>query len=224
MADDVVLIAEPRSTRGSGPAGRDRRAGRLPAVVYGLGTEATAVTVPSHELSLILSKGVNTLITLRLDGAEELTLVRQVQRHPVRGDLVHVDFVRVSADLAITADVSLVLSGDPEGVKRGGMLDQQIFTLTVEAKPNAIPTSIEVDVAHLDLGDQLRMSEVTLPAGVTCGLDPDTLLAAAVAERAASTSVVGTEDDPGGGSTLANGSLTAIGEGRRTVVSLNLDR
>jgi len=183
MADDVVLIAEPRSTRGSGPAGRDRRAGRLPAVVYGLGTEATAVTVPSHELSLILSKGVNTLITLRLDGADELTLVRQVQRHPVRGDLVHVDFVRVSADLAITADVSLVLSGDPEGVKRGGMLDQQIFTLTVEAKPNAIPTSIEVDVAHLDLGDQLRMSEVTLPAGVTCGLDPDTLLAAIAIPR-----------------------------------------
>ena len=88
MADDVVVIAEPRSTRGSGPAGRSRRAGRLPAVVYGLGTEATAVSVPVHELSLILAKGANTVITLRLDGDDQLTLVRQVQRHPVRGDLV----------------------------------------------------------------------------------------------------------------------------------------
>ena len=183
MADDVVLIAEPRSTRGSGSAGRDRRAGRLPAVVYGLGTDATAVSVPAHELTLILSKGANTLITLRLDGADQLTLARQVQRHPVRGDLVHVDFVRVSADLAITADVPLVLTGDPEGVKRGGLLDQQIFSLTVEAKPTAIPASIEVDVAHLDLGDQLRMSEVALPAGVTCGLDADTLLAAIAVPR-----------------------------------------
>jgi len=181
MADDVVLIAEPRSTRGSGPAGRDRRAGRLPAVVYGLGTEATAVSVPSHDLSLILSKGANTLITLRVEGADQLTLVRQVQRHPVRGDLVHVDFVRVDADQAISADVALVLTGDAEGVKRGGLLDQQIFTLTVEAKATNIPASIEVDVAHLDLGDQLRMHEVVLPAGVTCGLDPDTLLAAVAA-------------------------------------------
>lgn len=183
MADDVVVIAEPRSTRGSGPAGRSRRAGRLPAVVYGLGTEATAVSVPVHELSLILAKGANTVITLRLDGDDQLTLVRQVQRHPVRGDLVHVDFVRVDADRAIAADVSLVLTGEPEGVKRGGLLDQQIFSLTVEAKPNAIPAAIEVDVAHLDLGDQLRMSEVALPAGVTCGLDPDTLLAAVAVPR-----------------------------------------
>lgn len=201
MADDVVVIAEPRSTRGSGPAGRDRRAGRLPAVVYGLGTEATAVSVPAHDLSLILAKGANTVITLRLDGADELTLVRQVQRHPVRGDLVHVDFVRVDADQAISADVSLVLTGEPEGVKRGGLLDQQIFSLTVEAKPNAIPASIEFDVAHLDLGDQLRMSEITLPDGVTCGLDPETLLAAVAVPRglaaASGEADAGSEGDAG---------------------------
>ena len=183
MADDLVLNAEPRTDRGSGPAGRLRRAGRLPAVVYGRGGESTALTVPTHDLDLILSKGVNSLITLRVDGADQLALARQVQRDPVRGDLVHVDFVRVSVDVAIAADVALILTGEPEGVRDGGLLEQQVFSITVEAKPQDIPTSIEIDVSHLALGDQLRMSEVTLPAGVTASLDPDALLAHVVAPR-----------------------------------------
>jgi len=183
MADDVVLIAEPRNERGSGPAGRLRREGRLPAVVYGLGEEVTAVTVPTHDLDLILAKGVNSLITLRLDGKDQLALARQVQRHPARGDLVHVDFVRVSVDVAIAADVALILTGEPEGVKNGGLLDQQVFTLPVEAKPQDIPASIEADVSHLDMGDQLRLSELTLPAGVVSPLEPDTLLATIAVPR-----------------------------------------
>jgi large subunit ribosomal protein L25 len=139
--------------------------------------------VPTHDLDLILAKGVNSLITLRLDGDDQLALARQVQRHPVRGDLLHVDFVRVSVDVAIAADVALILTGEPEGVRNGGLLDQQLFTLAVEAKPQDIPTSIEVDVSHLDLGDQLRLAEVPLPAGVTATLEPDTLLAHVVAPR-----------------------------------------
>jgi len=165
---------------------------------YGLGTESAAVTVPSHDLGLILSKGSNTLITLRLDGTDELTLVRQVQRHPVRGDLVHVDFVRVRTDVAIMAEVSLVLIGEPEGAKRGGILEQQIFTLTVEARPQAIPTSIEVDVSHLDLAGQLRMADVVLPDGVTSGLDPETLLAALMVPRGLATAAGAGEGGEGG--------------------------
>lgn len=177
MADDLVVIAEPRSERGSGPAGRLRREGRTPAVVYGLGGESEAVTVPTHDLDLILAKGVNSLITLRLDGKDQLALARQVQRHPVRGDLVHIDFVRVDVDVAIAADVALILTGEPEGVKSGGLLDQQVFSLPIEAKPEAIPASIEFDVSGLGLGDQLRVGELTLPAGVATTLEPDTLLA-----------------------------------------------
>ncbi|MBM3658165.1 MAG: 50S ribosomal protein L25 [Actinobacteria bacterium] len=183
MADDVVVIAEPRSERGSGPAGRLRREGRTPAVVYGLGGETTAVTVPTHDLDLILAKGVNSLITLRLDGADQLALARQVQRHPVRGDLVHIDFVRVDVNVAIAADVALVLSGEAEGVKSGGLLDQQVFTLPIEAKPEAIPASIEFDVSNMVLGDQLRVGELTFPAGVTTTLDDDTLLAVIAVPR-----------------------------------------
>lgn len=183
MADDVVLIAEPRSERGTGPSGRLRRAGRLPAVVYGLGEDTAAVTVSSHDLDLILAKGVNSLITLRLEGSDLLALARQVQRHPVRGELLHVDFVRVSVDVAIAADVSLVLVGEPVGVRNGGLLDQQLFSIPVEAKPQDIPTSIEIDVSALDLSDQLRVVDVPLPAGVSTPLDSDTLLAAITVPR-----------------------------------------
>ena len=180
---DVVLIAEPRSERGSGPAGRLRRGGHLPAVVYGLGGDPAAVTVPAHDLSLILAKGVNSLITLRIEGKDELALARQVQRHPVRGDLVHVDFVRVSVDVAIAADVALLLVGEPIGVRNGGLLEQQLFAIPVEAKPQDIPGSIELDVSHMDLGDQLRVSELPLPAGVVTTLEADQLVAAITAPR-----------------------------------------
>lgn len=183
MADDVVLIAEPRAERGSGPAGRLRRAGSLPAVVYGLGGESTSVTVPAHDLDLILSKGVNSLITLRLGGEDQLALARQVQRDPVRGALLHVDFVRVSIDVAIAADVALILVGEPVGVRNGGLLDQQVFSLPVEAKPQDIPTSIEFDVSHLDLSDQVRVSDLSLPAGAVITLDADTLLATVAVPR-----------------------------------------
>lgn len=183
MPDDVVLTAELRSERGSGPAGRLRRAGRLPAIVYGLGGEATAITVPTHEVDLILAHGANTLINLRLDGKDQLALARQVQRDPVRGDLVHVDFVRVRTDVAITADVALHLVGEAEGVKSGGLLEQQLFALPVEAKPQDIPPALEVDVSQLGIGDHLRVGDIPLPPGVTSTLDPDTLVVHVVAPR-----------------------------------------
>jgi large subunit ribosomal protein L25 len=198
MADDVVVIAEPRSERGSGPAGRLRREGRLPAVVYGMGGEATSVTVPTHDVDLILGKGVNSLITLRFDGKDQLALARQVQRDPVRGDLVHIDFVRVDVDVAIAADVALVLTGEPEGVRSGGLLDQQVFSLPVEAKPNAIPASFEFDVSHLELGGQLRVGELTLPEGVTITLEPDTLLAMVAIPRGLASLEEGEGEGEGG--------------------------
>jgi large subunit ribosomal protein L25 len=183
MPDDVVLLAENRSDFGSGPAGRLRREGKLPGIVYGLGGDSTSVTVPAHELTLILAHGVNTLITLRLDGEDQLALARQVQRDPVRGDLVHVDFVRVRTDVAIAADVALHLLGESEGVKSGGLMDQQVFTVPIEAMPQNIPASIEVDVSEMQIGDQLRVADLPLPAGVVTSLEPDQLVATVVAQK-----------------------------------------
>jgi large subunit ribosomal protein L25 len=185
MPDDVVLTAEPRTDRGSGAAGRLRRAGRLPAVVYGLGTESAAVTVATHDLDLILAHGVNTLITLRLDGDDLLALARQVQRHPVRGDLVHVDFVRVRRDVAISAEVAIHLEGEAEGTKSGGVVDQQLFSLHIEAKPQDIPAELTLDISALEIGDHLRVSDLTLPAGVTTEVDPEALVVTVAAPRVA---------------------------------------
>jgi large subunit ribosomal protein L25 len=183
MAEEVVLTAETRAERGSRPAGRLRRAGVVPAVVYGLGGDTVSVSVGSRDVTHILARGANTLITLRLAGDDQLTLARQVQRHPTRGDILHVDFIRVSTDVAVTAEVPLHLNGEPEGVRNGGLLEQLVFGLPIEARPQDIPTEIEADVSALQIGDQVRLTDLALPPGVTPTIEPDALIAQVVAPR-----------------------------------------
>ena len=182
---EANLVADLRRETGKGPAGRFRREGKVPAVVYGLGTDAQPVTVAARDLQHILVGGANTLITLRVDGSDQLALAREIQRDPVKGSLVHVDFVRVRADQAVTADVPLHLAGEAEGVGMGGVLEQALFALTIEALPRDIPTNIEADITALNIGDQLRVGELTLPSGVTTGVDPEELVVQVVAPRVA---------------------------------------
>ncbi len=176
---DVILTAEKRTDLGSGPAGRFRREGLLPAVVYGLRADSVAVTVPARELEQILhgASGANPLITLELDGDQLLALARQIQRHPTRGELVHVDFVRVRRDVAVSAEVPLHAQGEAPGVKSGGMLEQLLFSVTVEAMPGNIPDSIVFDISGLDLNDQLRVADLPVPAGVALQHEADELVA-----------------------------------------------
>jgi large subunit ribosomal protein L25 len=176
---DTTLVAELRSDKGSRPAGRLRREGRLPGVVYGLGEDAQSVTVNAHQLGTILSSksGANTLITLQIDGADQLALARQIQRDAVKGSLIHVDFIRVRADQTIQAEVRIDLQGDAEGVSQGGMLEQMMHTLTVEGKPGQLPNEIVHDVSALELGDQLHVKDLAIPAGITVVTDPEELIA-----------------------------------------------
>jgi large subunit ribosomal protein L25 len=177
---DVILTAEPRTSLGSRNAGRLRREGLLPAVVYGLDAETLSVTVSARELDHALhsASGANTLITLKLGGDDDaLALARQIQRHPTRNELVHVDFVRVRRDVAVAAEIPLVIEGEPPGVKEGGILEQLFFSITVEALPGNIPTSITVDVSHLALGDQLRVGDLPIPPGVAVQHEADELVA-----------------------------------------------
>jgi large subunit ribosomal protein L25 len=189
MADDAdnTLIAEERTVVGSRPAGRLRRAGKVPAVMYGLETDTTKVAVPARELNHILAgeSGANTLITLRMDGDAHLTLARQIQRHPTRGDLIHVDFIRVRRDVAVAAEVPVNLQGEPEGVRDGGVLEQLVFTLSVEAKPEDIPPAVDVDVSEMAIGDQLRIEDLRLPAGVAVQQEADELVVQIVMPRVA---------------------------------------
>jgi large subunit ribosomal protein L25 len=185
MPDDLTLTAEPRTQKGSRPAGRLRRQGKVPAVVYGLETETLNVSVPARELAHILAgeAGANALITLRLDGDEALTLARQIQRHPTRGDLVHVDFVRIRRDVAVQAEIPVHLEGEPAGVRDGGVLEQLLFTLSIEAKPADIPTAIEVDVSALEINDQIRLAELTVPSGVSVLHEEDELVVQVIPPR-----------------------------------------
>jgi large subunit ribosomal protein L25 len=184
---DITLTSEPRLELGSRPAGRLRRDGLVPAVVYGLGSDPISITVPSRELAHILAgeSGANTLITLAVDGDDVLTLARQIQRHPTRGDLLHVDFIRIRRDVAVSADIPLHLVGEPTGVRDGGLLEQLVFNITVQAMPGNIPVAIELDVEDLAIGDQRRASDITLPAGVETELDPETVLVVVGAPRVA---------------------------------------
>jgi len=206
---DITLATEPRSERGSRPAGRLRRQGKVPAVVYGLGAETVSVTVPARELQHILAgeSGANTLITLDVDGDSVLTLARQIHRHPTRGELVHVDFIRIRRDVAVSAEIPVHLLGEATGVKDGGLLEQLMFHLTVAAMPGNIPVAIEIDVSELAIGDQLRVEDVELPAGVSTEVETDTVVAQVAAPR-----VAAEEEEEGEEGEAAEGEAAEGGE------------
>ena len=176
---DAILIAQNRTETGDGPAKRLRADGRVPAVVYGLDAGTVSVSVPARELDHILhsASGSNTLITLKVDDASQLTLARQVHRHPVRGTVLHVDFIRVRADQTIEAEVSIQFVGEAEGVRNGGLLEQSIFSLTVEAMPRDIPNAFEHDISELVIGDSIHVRDLAVPAGVVVLQENDAVVA-----------------------------------------------
>ena len=207
---DATLIAQRRPDAGKGPAGRVRREGLVPAIVYGLGSENVSVSVSQRELMHILSggTGMNTLISLNIDGTEELAIARQLQRHPVKGTVIHVDFVRVRADQTIQAEIPVHLTGEAEGAVRGGVLEQLVHTLTVEAKPSDFPPSIEHDVSALEIGGQVYVRDLTVPPGVTVLQNGDDLVAQISAPRVAEAEEVA-EGEAAEGAAAEGGSAPA---------------
>jgi large subunit ribosomal protein L25 len=182
----------------------------VPAVVYGLGAENVPVSVPSRELGRFLSgaAGANTVFTLKLDGADQLALARQIQRHPVKGTLLHVDFVRVRADQTIQADVPVHLTGDAEGAARGGVLEQFLYTVSVEARPADVPNSLEIDITALEIGDAVYVRDLTVPSGVVVTNDADEPLAQVSAPR-----VVEEEEVPAVEGEVVEGEAAPAAEG-----------
>ncbi len=211
---DTILATEPRTTMGSRPSGRLRREGKVPAVVYGLGTDTVSITVPARELQHILAgeSGANTLITLDVDGESVLTLARQIHRHPTKGILVHVDFIRISRDVAVSAEIPIHLVGEATGVKDGGLLEQLLFHLTIEAMPGNIPVSIEIDVERLAIGDQLRVEDITLPEGVDTQAEADFVIAQVAAPRVVTEDVEGEEGEEGEGEAGEGGAEASADE------------
>ena len=177
MAEEVTLVADVNRPVGKSAARKIRREGKVPAIVYGQGADPQSVAVPSRELQHILHGGANTLINLDLSGQKDLVLARQVVRHPVRHTLVHVDFIRIRRDQAVSAEIPIHLIGEPVGVREGGLLEQATFTLSIEAKPGDIPAGIDADVSALDIGDQVTVADLVLPPGVVTTQEPGDLVA-----------------------------------------------
>jgi large subunit ribosomal protein L25 len=171
---EVRLLAEPRTEFGKGGARRTRRAGKVPAVIYGHGADPRHVALPARELAnAIRHGGSNVLLTLEVDGDDQLAIPKAIQRHPIKGYFEHVDLLAVRRGEKVTIDVPVHVVGD---LAPGGMLNQEGQTISLEAEATHLPTGIEIDITGLAIGTQVTAGSVTLPEGSTLIVDPSTIL------------------------------------------------
>ena len=185
MATNPLTVEKGRE-QGTRPSRRLRRSGRVPAVVYGMGEHAVTVSVDRADLRGALSTeaGLNALITLDIEGDRHLSIVKDLQRHPVRRDVLHVDFLRIDPDNEVEVEVPLVLYGEAKKVTQAsGMVDQVMHSVPLRAKPSDIPTEVTADVSDLEVGSSLRVIDIDLPAGVTAAGDPDATFAVGLITR-----------------------------------------
>lgn len=170
---EVRIDAVPRSEFGKGAARQVRREGRVPAVLYGHGTDPRHVSLPGHAVLLAL-RTPNVLIRLEgLPGGNELALPKAIQRDPIRGSIEHVDLILVRRGEKVTIEVPIQVTGE---VNPDGMLDQQLVQISIEAEATNIPTGIEVSVEGMDVGDAVHAADLTLPEGSALGVDGDILV------------------------------------------------
>ena len=170
---EVHIAATSRTEFGKGAARRERRAGRVPAVLYGHGTPPRHVSLPGHEVLLAL-RTPNVLIRLDgLSGGSELALPKAVQRDPIKGSVEHVDLLLVRRGEKVTVDVPVIVSGE---VAPEGLLDQQLVQVSIEAEATAIPPGIEVSVEGMAVGASVHAGDLELPRGVTLAEEPDALV------------------------------------------------
>ena len=180
---EVKIAAETRDEFGKGAARRSRLAGRVPAVLYGHGTETRHLSLPAHDLMRALR---TSNVLLRLEGLTkdgEIALPKAVQRDPIKNIIEHVDLILVRRGEKVTVEIPLRIDG--EIAPGDGMLDQQLVQITVEAEATNIPREIVVDVEGLELGQAVYASDLTLPSGVTLQVEPDTLVLHVIAQPTA---------------------------------------
>jgi large subunit ribosomal protein L25 len=164
-----VLIAHPRTETGKGAARKLRAAKQVPGIVYGHKREPQSLALDARDLQKMLDRvsADTTVFELRIDGGSSRTLIRDIQRHPFRREILHIDFQELVAGELVTVDIPIVLVGTPVGVRlSGGMLDVVLRTISVEVDPANIPNHIDVDVSNLDLHQSIHVRDLTLPPGV----------------------------------------------------------
>jgi large subunit ribosomal protein L25 len=176
---EVRIEAEPRTEFGKGASRRTRRAGRVPAVMYGQGAENRHFSLPEHELMLAL-KTPNVLIRIDGVGNSALALPKAVQRDAIKGAIEHVDLIEVRLGEKVTVEIPIRVSGE---VFSGGVLDQQLVQLAVEAEATHLPDGVDVDVEGMETGTAVHAKDIALPEGTTLVTDPEALVLHVVAQQ-----------------------------------------
>lgn len=171
---EVRLAAEVRTEFGKGGARRTRRSGKIPAVIYGHGADPRHVSLPAREFAnAIRHGGVNVLLTLELDGEDQLTIPKAIQRHAIKGTFDHVDLLAVRRGEKVTVEVPLSVVGE---VVAGGLLAQEHLSIHLAAEATNLPTGIEVSIADLQIGGHITAGDLVLPEGAALIGDPEQVL------------------------------------------------
>ena len=220
MAKHATLQADKREVQGTSASKRLRREGIVPGVIYGSSQREYMIQLKSKSFFDLARKQAshNFLVDLEIDGAEEkskLAIVQDIQRDPLNGSLIHVDFRAVSENETINATVPIELHGEPVGVKSGGLLEQTIHEIEIFCRPNDLPEAIINDVEGLEIGDTLKVSDLNLLDGVTTKMGGDVLVAVLAQTRAAaSQGGVGADGEPLAEGETAEGEAAVEGEAK----------
>ncbi len=193
---DLVLNTEEKTTIGSRSSRRLRRDGKVPGVLYGLGQDPEIFSVDYGDLrgALTTDAGLNALIQLSINGTNQLSILKTLQRHPVKDEVIHVDFVRVDPNQELAVEVPIVLEGVAKKVTdQNGMVDQTMFSLSVLSLPDSIPNELTADVSELEINDAIRVSDVVLPEGVRTEVDPEEAIAVGTVTRSTMESMAAEE-------------------------------
>jgi large subunit ribosomal protein L25 len=181
------LNATPRTETGKGVARKLRAAGQFPAVIYGHGRQPQSLTINQREFDRLAERIrlTSTVIELAFDGKTSRTLIRELQRDPIRRTVIHVDFQELVAGETVTVSVPLRFTGTPEGVKTGGgIFEEVVHNIEVECDPSNIPDHVDVDITNLTIGHSLHASDLKLPEGVELAADPEMTIAVVSAPKA----------------------------------------
>ena len=173
---ETVLIAEAGRTTGSSESRRLRTADRIPGVVYGHGMDPLSVSVARRDLRVALSgeSGMNTILDLSVNGEVYPSLVKAIQRHPVKRNVQHIDFIQVDLNEEVTVNVPVRLIGGAKAVEAdGGLVDVTMNVIEVTTTPRNIPSAVVIDISEMDMETTIRVSDIVLPAGVTATADPE---------------------------------------------------
>jgi len=192
--ETVLIQAQIRNEQLKGSNNRFRKTGLVPGVLYGKGMGNTSVLVPEKEMGMIIDrKGANAFIKISIGGSQEYNvIIKDVQRHPYKGTLTHLDFYQVSMSEKINTVVPVALVGESLGAAEGGLIQQQLREISILCLPADIPGSIEIDITNLKIGDNITASDVNVPDKVEIAEEPNTVIVSVLAPRVST----GTEEAP----------------------------